>query len=102
MDWYNNSSKRSSITTGQPTYPSPAFHGTIMTNNNLSASASLSNNPNTNTYQSSLYGSQKLIFINNWLNNNLINNIYNNSNCLLINKLLPLDYLDNQQFLVEI
>lgn len=60
MDWYNNSSKRSSITTGQPTYPSPAFHGTIMTNNNLSASASLSNNPNTNTYQSSLYGSQKV------------------------------------------
>lgn len=61
MDWYKNSSKRSSISTGQPTYPSPAFHATIMTNNNLSAQASLSNNPNTmNTYKSPLFGSQKL------------------------------------------
>ncbi|RCK63377.1 hypothetical protein Cantr_10166 [Candida viswanathii] len=50
MDWYNNSSKRSSITTGQPTFPSPAFHGTIMTNNNITASASLSNNPTSYLY----------------------------------------------------
>ncbi|KAL6453244.1 hypothetical protein SBY92_004811 [Candida maltosa Xu316] len=69
MDWYHNRSKRSSVTTGQPTYPSPAFHGTIMTNNNNNNSTSLSANTsqsttnssaNTVAYQSPLFGSSKV------------------------------------------
>ena len=50
MDWYNNRSRRSSITTGQPTQSNPAFHGIINSNNSTTASSSLSSS---NSYSSS-------------------------------------------------
>lgn len=51
MDWYNNRSRRSSITTGQPTQSNPVFHGIINSNNSTTASSSLSSS--SNSYSSS-------------------------------------------------